>query len=148
MNEWAPHVTVAAVIERDGRFLLVEELADGKAVLNQPAGHLEPGESLLAAVVRETHEETGHRFVPEALVGIYRWVHPGSGETMLRLCFCGEIEDRGPQYPLDPDILDTHWLTLAELDSGTHRMRSPLVRRCLDDYRAGRRSPLDLLHEL
>ena len=116
--------------------------------LTEPAGHLEPGESLLAAVVRETHEETGHRFVPAALVGIYRWVHPGSGETMLRLCFCGDIAGQVPQYPLDADIIDTHWLTPAELDSGRHRMRSPLVRRCLDDYRAGQRAPLDLLAEL
>jgi len=145
---WKPNVTVACVAEHAGRFLLVEEREAGRAVLNQPAGHLEEGESLLEAVMRETFEETGRTFRPSALVGLYRWVHPGSGLTFLRAAFAGEIGAQDPDARLDPDIVANHWLDReAMLASGLH-LRSPLVLYCIDDYLAGRRYPLDLLSDL
>lgn len=149
MKEWAPHVTVAAIIERDGRFLLVEESdAHGRHVLNQPAGHLEPGESLCEAVVRETFEETAWRITPQALTGIYRWVHPDNGETFLRVCFAAQAQSHVAGQALDNDILRTLWLDHAAILAATPRLRSPLVLRSLDDYRAGLRYPLALLQEL
>ena len=142
---WKPNVTVAAVIERDGRFLLVEEHADNEIVFNQPAGHLDPNESLLHAVVRETREETGWRFIPHALTGIYRW-SPASNEiTYLRFCFMGECDDFDPDRELDQEIIATHWKTRAELTE--LNLRSPLVTRSIDDYLLGRRYSLDLLVE-
>ncbi|MBK1690792.1 NUDIX hydrolase [Ectothiorhodospira mobilis] len=145
---WTPRVTVAAVVERDGRFLLVEEQADGRRVFNQPAGHLEEGESLLQATARETLEETGRVFTPQSLVGIYRWRHPQSGLTFLRVAVAGEVGERVPGSCLDPDILDTHWLSRETLAREPDGLRSPLVLRCIDDYRAGRRHPLELLVDL
>jgi 8-oxo-dGTP pyrophosphatase MutT (NUDIX family) len=138
-------VTVAAVIERDGRFLLVEEETDDGVRLNQPAGHLEPEESVLAGVARETLEETAHHFVPRALLGIYRWRHPGSHVVYLRFAFTGELGPQEPGRALDRGILRTVWLTPKELRSRTARHRSPLVMRCVDDCLAGRRYPLELL---
>ena len=141
---WRPSVTVAAVIERDGRFLLVEELQEGRRVLNQPAGHLDPGETLVAACAREVLEETAHRFEPTGLVGIYRWVYKPADVTFLRFCFSGEIlgiESR----PLDKEILGLHWLNLQELKDKALQHRSPLVQQCMDDYLAGKNFPLDLL---
>lgn len=145
---WAPHVTVAAVAERDGRFLLVEEHRGGRDVLNQPAGHLEPGESLLQAVVRETLEETAWEFVPHGLVGLYRWVHPDNGETFLRATFHGELTRWHSQRELDPDISRTLWLDAGELAAAASRLRSPLVLTAVQDYLAGCRYPLALLREL
>lgn len=144
---WTPRVTVAAILARDGRFLLVEESGSAGAVFNQPAGHLEVGESLLEAVVRETREETGWGFVPEGLVGVYRWRTPGPGKTYLRFCFHGQGRDHRPEQPLDTGILGIHWLTREEL-AGTGRLRSPLVLACVDDYLHGRSYPLDLLQDL
>lgn len=141
---WAPHVTVAAVIERAGRFLVVEEMSADRRVYNQPAGHLEDGESLIEAVVRETLEETGWHFEPTALVGCYRWVHPRTRDTFLRFCFTGTAARREEQRPLDPDIVATHWLSEGELAADPLRLRSPLVMRCIEDYRRGARYPLDL----
>ena len=141
---WRPSVTVAAVIERGGRFLLVEERIDGRIVLNQPAGHLDRGESLLAACRREVLEETAHRFEPTGLVGIYRWHYAARDVTFLRFCFSGEIkglEDRA----LDREIVALHWLTEAEVKSRQDEHRSPLVQECLLDFLAGRRFPLDVL---
>ena len=141
---WRPSVTVAAVIERDGKFLFVEELIDGRRVLNQPAGHLDPGESLVAACAREVLEETAHRVTPTALVGVYRWHYAAKDITFLRFCFTGNVlavEKR----PLDKEIVATHWLGLDELKSRTVEHRSPLVQRCVEDFLAGRRYPLDLL---
>jgi len=145
---WKPNVTVACVAEREGRFLLVEEREAGRAVLNQPAGHLEEGESLLEAAVRETREETGHDFRPTALVGLYRWVHPASGLTFLRAAFTGELGEPVPGTTLDPDIVATHWLDREALLGSALALRSPLVLRCIDDYLAGRRYPLELLTDL
>jgi 8-oxo-dGTP pyrophosphatase MutT (NUDIX family) len=140
-------VTVAAVIERDGRFLFVEERASGKLVLNQPAGHLEPGESLLEAVVRETLEETGHRFEPKQLVGIYHWQAEG-GTTFLRVTFCGASSPPSGPVRLDEGIVATHWLTRSQVQARESELRSPMVQRCLDDYLAGVRHSLDTITHL
>lgn len=145
---WKPHVTVAAVAERDGRFLVVEEEIRGRLVLNQPAGHLDPGESLLQAAVRETLEETAWHFQPHALTGVYRWVEPTRGVTFLRFCFAGTCDRQEPERTLDTGIRRALWLTRAELEAQGPRLRSPLVLRCLEDYQAGQRYPLDLLQDL
>jgi ADP-ribose pyrophosphatase YjhB (NUDIX family) len=143
---WTPRVTVASILERDGRFLLVQETVAGRPVLNQPAGHLEDGESLLEAVVRETREESAWDFTPQSLVGVYRWRTPG--KTFLRFVFCGRLEQHHPGQALDPDITRTLWLSYESLKQGPHELRSPLVLRSLEDYRRGRRFPLDLLQEV
>ena len=140
---WKPSVTVAAVIERDGRFLFVEERIDGRLVLNQPAGHLDPGESLVAACRREVMEETAHRFQPEGLVGVYRWHYAAKDVTFLRFCFMGKILGT-EQRPLDKEIVQLHWLTPGELQKRKAEHRSPLVLKCVDDFLAGHRFPLDL----
>ncbi|HEX9627083.1 MAG TPA: NUDIX hydrolase [Acidiferrobacterales bacterium] len=145
---WTPHVTVAAVVERDGRFLLVEEEADGEIVINQPAGHLEERERLRDAVVRETLEETGWHFAPEFLLGVYRWSSPRNGITYLRFAFGGRLTGRESGRALDTGILRVLWLTPAELDARAAEHRSPQVRRCVDDYLAGARYPLASLCEL
>ncbi len=145
MTVWQPSVTVAAVIERDGKFLFVEERVDGRRVLNQPAGHLDPGESLAAACAREVLEETAHRFQPTGLVGVYRWHYAAEDITFLRFCFRGEVsgEDRGRK--LDKEIVKLHWLSPAELESRRAEHRSPLVKKCVEDFLAGRNFPLELL---
>lgn len=141
---WRPSATVAAVIERDGRFLLVEELQDGRRVLNQPAGHLDPNETLIAACVREVLEETAHRFEPKALVGIYRWTYAPSDVTFLRFCFSGRVLGTEARV-LDKEILALHWLTAEELRARSAMHRSPLVQQCVDDYAAGRNFPIEVL---
>jgi 8-oxo-dGTP pyrophosphatase MutT (NUDIX family) len=137
-------VTVAAVIEREGRFLLVEERCAGRLVLNQPAGHLEHGESLLAAVTREALEETGHRFTPHQVVGFYLW-RSDSGTTFLRVAFAGTAEPPQGVAKLDDGIVAVHWLSRDQIVKRAAHLRSPTVLRCLDDYLAGRRYPLDCL---
>lgn len=147
-ERWAPHVTVAAIVEREGRFLVVEEQTSDGLRINQPAGHLEPGETLLDAVVRETVEETAHRFVPQALVGAYM-THidrPGGGATYLRFTFCGRPGSSCEASALDDGIVRTLWLTADELRACHARHRTPLVMRSLEDYLAGRRFPLDFVH--
>ena len=144
---WKPHVTVAAVVERDGRFLFVEEDTDEGIRINQPAGHLDPDESLLEAAVRETFEETAWRFEPESLVGVYRWHNPGLDRTYLRFAFAGRVHDHDPARALDTGILRTLWLAPGELRAAALRHRSPLVQRCVDDWLAGRRFSLDLLRD-
>lgn len=143
MRPWRPSVTVAAVIERDGRFLLVEERIDGRLVLNQPAGHLDPGESLAAACAREVLEETAHRFEPTALVGIYRWHYAAKDVTFLRFCFRGRVGDE-ENRALDKEIVRLHWLTPGEIRQRAAEHRSPLVQRCVDDFLAGRSFPLEV----
>ena len=143
MRAWKPAATVAAVVERDGRFLFVEEMIDGRRVLNQPAGHLEPDESLVEACRREVLEETAHRFEPTALVGIYRWVYAPRNITFLRFCFRGRIEGTEDQ-PLDRQIIGLHWLTRDELVARRADHRSPLVQRCVDDFVAGHAFPLEV----
>ena len=142
---WTPRVTVAAVVERDGRFLLVEEAADGRLVLNQPAGHLEHGESLIDACRRETLEETGWQVEPETVVGLYRRIEPSTGITTLRVCFSARALAHDPARPLDEGIERALWLTREELLDEAARHRTELVLCCVDDYLAGARHPLALL---
>ena len=145
---WTPHMTVAAVIEQDGRFLLVRERSGGRLVFNQPAGHLEDRESLLQAVVRETLEETAWQFTPEAIVGIYRWRHPGKQETYMRVTFTGRGTLHQPAQALDPDLEQVVWLDLDEIRQRHAQLRSPLVMRSIDDYLAGARYSLALLADV
>ena len=142
---WQPDVTVATVVVRDGRLLLVEERAQGKLVLNQPAGHLEPDESLLDAALRETREETGWDVRLTAFVGAYQWKAEETGRHYLRFAFAAEPLRHDPARPLDEGIVDTHWLTPAELQQAQARHRSPLVWQAVQDYLGGRRFPLDTL---
>lgn len=146
---WKPSVTVSAIIERNGRFLLVEEETSDGIRFNQPAGHLDPNESLEQAVVRETLEETAHDFSPTSLVGVYmsRYVSSRTAldVTYLRFAFAGEL---GAAYdlPLDTGILRTVWMTYGELLDCQEKHRSPLVLQCVQDYLDGKRSPLSLLY--
>ena len=146
-NRWKPSVTVAAVIEQGGRFLLVEEHTPEGLRLNNPAGHLEPGESLQQAVVREVLEETARHFTPSHLVGVYlaRLPRGDDGITYLRFAFAGTVGEPEPGRALDTPIVRTLWLTPAEIEASRDHHRSPLVMRCVLDQLAGRRYPLDLL---
>jgi ADP-ribose pyrophosphatase YjhB (NUDIX family) len=145
---WAPHVTVAAIIEQDARYLVVEENDAGQHVFNQPAGHLEEDENLLEAVIREVFEETARQFTPDKVIGIYQWQKPGTDTTFLRVCFSGEVGPRHEQQPLDPDIIETHWMTYDELAANPEKLRSPMVLTCITDYREGQHFPLDILQTL
>ena len=143
-----PVVTVATIVARDGAFLVVEEETRAGVRLNQPAGHLEAGETLVAAAMRETLEETGYRVTPTALVGIYRWQAPDNGATFVRFAFAGDVVAHDARRPLDAGILRALWLSYDELLARRAVHRSPLVLRCVDDYRAGMRRPLDLIAEM
>jgi 8-oxo-dGTP pyrophosphatase MutT (NUDIX family) len=144
---WRPDITVAAVISREQRFLIVEERINARTVLNQPAGHVESGESLLAAVTRETREESGWQFSAESLVGVYLWRHPRSGRDTLRFAFAGQLGDCDKDARLDEPVIATHWLTHAELKAREHDLRTPVVMRCIDDFLAGQRLPLTAITE-
>lgn len=144
---WTPHATVAAIVERDGTFLLVEELANGEVVFNQPAGHVEPNETLLDAARRETLEETGWHVEPTALIGIYTYTAPHNQVTYHRFCYACTALSQEPNAQLDTEIIAPHWLTLSELEQLGERLRSPLVMQCVRDYLAGKRFPLDLVYE-
>ncbi|SCZ59200.1 NUDIX hydrolase [Thiohalomonas denitrificans] len=148
MSTENPHVTVAAIIEHDDRFLLVEEQPAETVVLNQPAGHVEPGESILDAVIRETFEETGRHFTPDALVGIYTWTNPRTGACFVRFAIHGRASDADESRELDKDIIDTLWLNRVEVWSQRHKLRSPMVLRVIDDYLAGHRHPLSILTDI
>jgi len=143
-----PVVTVATIVVRDAAFLLVEEETSAGLRLNQPAGHLEAGETLTAAAMRETLEETGYRITPTALVGIYRWQAPDTGATFIRFAFAGDVVAHDAARPLDVGILRVLWLSYDELVARRAMHRSPLVLRCVDDYRAGSRRPLDHVTEM
>jgi 8-oxo-dGTP pyrophosphatase MutT (NUDIX family) len=145
---WKPHVTVAAVIEQQGQFLLVQERESGRTVLNQPAGHLEDGESLVAAVIRETLEETGWNFRPDAVVGMYRWRHPAKGITYLRMTFTGPGLSHDTDRPLDEAIESIHWMSVDEIRRQPKLLRSPLVLKSIEDYLAGVRYPLSVLTDI
>ncbi len=149
-ERWKPSVTVAAIIERDGRFLLVEEHTPEGLRLNNPAGHLDPGESPEEGCAREALEETAHAFTPTALVGVYlsRFQRPATGEdiTYLRFAFCGALGAHDPARTLDEGIVRTVWMTPQEVRESAARHRSPLVLRCMEDYLAGHRHPLTLVH--
>lgn len=137
-------LTVAAIIEREGRFLCVQERAARRVVLNQPAGHLEAGESLIEAVIRETREETGREFTPAAVTGVYLWESP-AGRSFLRVAFAGSVGERAEGTLLDRAIIRTLWLERAELERRAGEVRSPLVMLCIEDYLNGKRHPLDVL---
>lgn len=146
LNYWAPHVTVAAIIHREGKFLLVEENDNGKKVINQPAGHLENNESLLDAVIRETLEETRWEFSPAYISGIYRWLH-NNGETYLRMCFVGDVTKEHSELNLDKGIERTIWLTEQEVREHPC-LRSPLVIKSIEDYLKGLKFPLSLIQDI
>ena len=143
---WKPNVTVAAVVERDGRFLLVEEDTAHGRLFNQPAGHLDPGESLVEAVVREALEETAYSFRPSALLGVYQHWHAVEDVTYIRFAFTGEVTGHDPRRALDTGIVRAVWLGPDEIRRESGRHRSPLVMRCIDDCLAGRRYPLGVLY--
>ncbi|MDB5861845.1 MAG: nudJ [Ramlibacter sp.] len=149
-KRWRPSVTVAAIIERDGRFLIIEEETSGGLRLNNPAGHLDPGESMADGCAREALEETAWHFRPTALVGVYmaRFVKQADGEdiTYLRFAFCGDLGAHEPHRRLDEGIVRVLWMTHEELRASADRHRSPMVLRCVEDYLAGARIPLDRLH--
>jgi len=142
---WKPNVTVAAVVMRDGKFLLVEEETEAGLAFNQPAGHLEAGESLIDAVIRETLEETAYHFKPTHLIGVYNWKHLGKDVTYLRFAFGGELRGFEAERELDEGIVAARWLTLDEVKATQARHRSPLILRCIEDQMAGKTAPLDLL---
>lgn len=142
------HLTVAAIIEKRGRFLVVEELVDGDKVINQPAGHVEHGESFIEAIVREVREETAWRFTPVAINGVYLWNHPESNERFLRVTFCGSCHDHDARLALDDGIIRTLWLTRDELAGRRDALRSPMVLRVIDDYRDNIRFPLSMFQNL
>lgn len=148
-ERWKPSVTVAAIIERDGRYLLVEEETPEGLCLNNPAGHLDRGESLLQGVAREALEETARRFEPSALLGVYmsRFQRPGLQQdiTYLRFAFCGTVGEAQAGRALDAGIVRTLWLTPDEIRASRTRHRSPLLLRCVEDHLAGRRYPLESL---
>ena len=142
------HVTVATVVQQEGRFLLVEELVNGNKVFNQPAGHVEHGESLVEAAVRETFEETGWHVEIDSLVAMYRWQSPDTDDTFFRFSFSGSALKYNDGSKLDDGILRTVWMTPDELQSIEPRLRSPMVLRCIEDYIANKRFPLDVLTDL
>lgn len=145
---WTPDVTVATVVARDGRLLLVEERVAGELVLNQPAGHLEPGESLLDAARRETLEETGWEVAPAAFLGSYLWRSPRDGRSFLRFAFSAEAIRHDADRRLDTGIERVVWMPPAELAAAVARHRSPLVWRVVEDFLGGRRLPLSAVGHL
>lgn len=142
---WKPHVTVAAVIEREGRFLLVEEHTTNGLKFNQPAGHLEENESLIEAVKREVFEETAWQFEPEAIVSIQLWRRNPKQPSYLRYCFTGQCHSHDPNHTLDDGIIATHWLSRDDIIAYPNRLRSPLVSIAVEEYLSGERYPLSLL---
>ena len=155
MNKrWKPSVTVAAIIEREGRYMLIEEHTPEGLRLNNPAGHLDPGEAPEDGCAREALEETTHTFKPSELVGIYisrlrrpaREGRAAEDVTYFRLAFCGELGEQVPDAKLDKGIVRTLWMTPDEIHANVHRLRSPLVLRCIEDHLAGQRFPLDMIY--
>jgi ADP-ribose pyrophosphatase YjhB (NUDIX family) len=142
---WKPNVTVAAVIEREGKFLLVEEETAQGLKFNQPAGHWEPNETLVQATAREVLEETAWHFTPKHLLGIYRWHSDNANVTYLRFAFCGELGGHEPERTLDKGIVRAIWMTPDEIRTTQDRHRSPLILRCVEDYLAGKRYPLEII---
>jgi 8-oxo-dGTP pyrophosphatase MutT (NUDIX family) len=145
---WRPRVTVATIVPRDDRYLLVEEEIRGRLLLNQPAGHLEPGESLTAAACRETREETGWDVALDCLVGIHQWVNPELDRHFLRFTFAAHPLRHHPQQPLDSGINAALWMSRAEIEAASARLRSPLILASIDAWLGGRRLPLSLLQHL
>jgi len=144
--QWKPNVTVAAVVVQKDRFLVVEESSNGRIVFNQPAGHLEKNETLIDAVKREVLEETAWSFEPDFIVGIYLYTNPREDITYLRVCFAGTCKQHYPENELDTGVLRAVWLTKEEMENMKDRMRSDMVLRCINDFSAGKRYPLDILN--
>lgn len=143
--QWTPHATVATVVERDGKYLLVKEYSAGQVVYNQPAGHIEANESIEQAAIRETLEETRWIVKPTALVGMYVYLAPNN-VTYHRLCFAADAIEHNTQAKLDDGIIDAQWLSwdeICQLDN----LRSPLVKKCIEDYRANKRYPLEFIFD-
>jgi NADH pyrophosphatase NudC (nudix superfamily) len=142
---WKPHVTVAAVIEQDQRFLFVEEETLSGLQFNQPAGHLEAGEDLITAIKREVLEESAWQFEPEYIISVQLWRKNPDSPSFVRICFAGHCHSYNPTQQLDEGIVGTHWLTRDEIEAERHRLRSPLVLISIDEYLSGQRYPLSLL---
>jgi 8-oxo-dGTP pyrophosphatase MutT (NUDIX family) len=145
---WRPELAAAAIVRRDNRFLIVEERIHGALVFNQPAGHVDDGESIIEAVVRETLEETAWHIVPRALLGVYLWRNPVNGHSILRFAIIGETIGHEPERQLDVPVVAAHWLSREELLARPGKLRSPLVMRCIDDYLGGQRHDLAALNYL
>lgn len=144
--QWKPNTTVAAIVQRGDKFLLVEEAADEYIVYNQPAGHLEKNETLLEAIQREVMEETAYEFIPESVVGLYLYPNPHIDIIYFRVCFQGRCGQHFPERSLDDGIIRTVWFNREELEQQREKLRSPMVLNCIDDYLAGETYPLDILH--
>jgi ADP-ribose pyrophosphatase YjhB (NUDIX family) len=145
---WKPNTTVAAIVEQNGKFLLVEEMTERGNRFNQPAGHLEDNETLIEAVIRETLEESAYEFTPEAIVGIYQWKHPHNNTTYLRFAFSGKVGTHYPTQQLDDGIIRAVWMTADEIRVNQHLTRSSQVLVCIEDYLAGKRYPLEVITNL
>jgi 8-oxo-dGTP pyrophosphatase MutT (NUDIX family) len=145
---WQPHLTVACIVEHQGKFLFVEEYAHDRLVLNQPAGHLEANETLTEATIRETLEETGYHICVEGLVGYYSHTSPVTGESYYRMCYFGSLLSENANTNLDPDIVRVLWLSADEFRTQAAEVRTPMVNICFDDYLAGKRFSLDFIHEI
>ena len=142
---WKPHVTVAAVIEKDNKFLLVEEQTENGIAFNQPAGHLENGESIITAVKREVNEETAWQFEPVHIIAIQLWRKNPEFPSFLRVCFAGKVHSHNPKQNLDDGIIETHWLNREQIAEKKLQLRSPLVLKTVDAYLSGECHPLSLL---
>jgi ADP-ribose pyrophosphatase YjhB (NUDIX family) len=147
-QQFKPNTTVAAIVEQNGKFLLVEEETDRGNRYNQPAGHLEDNETLIQAVIRETLEESAYEFTPESLLGVYQWKHPHNDTTYLRFAFIGKVGAYYPMQELDAGIVQAVWMSIDEIRDKQHLMRSPQVLTCIEDYLAGKRYPLEVITNL
>jgi 8-oxo-dGTP pyrophosphatase MutT (NUDIX family) len=145
---WRPDLAAAAIVQRDNRFLIVEERIRGALLFNQPAGHVDDGESIVDAAIRETLEETAWHFVPRHLLGIYLWRNPANGQSILRVAITGEVTSHEPGRRLDRPVVAAHWMEREALLAQQARLRSPLVMRCIDDFLAGHRHDLAALSYL
>lgn len=148
MTQWKPHATVAAIVEQNGLFLLVEEVTERGNRFNQPAGHLEDNETITEAVIRETLEETAYTFTPQALLGIYHWKHEHNDTTYLRFAFIGDANNHQPNLALDDGIIRAVWMSIDEIRANAHLMRSSQVITCIEDYLGGQRFPLNVITHL
>lgn len=144
-DPWYPHLTVATIVERDGRFLMVEEIAAGQRVLNQPAGHVERNETLPEAAIRETLEETGWRVEPTSIVGFYLYRSPANGVTYFRICFAATALAEEEGVVLDKGIIGPRWMSADQVRASTVQLRSHLVTECIEDYLGGQRIALSAL---
>jgi ADP-ribose pyrophosphatase YjhB (NUDIX family) len=146
--QWMPHATVAAIVEDNGKFLLVEETTERGNRFNQPAGHLEDNETLIQAVIRETLEETAYAFKPESLLGVYHWKHTHNDTTYLRFAYIGSVSNHQPLLALDEGIIRAVWMTADEMRTNAMLMRSPQVLTCVEDYLSGQKFPLSVVTHL